>query len=72
MNNGIIEMNILIISHNTKTIGSTSMIESNFKEAFTKEWDETQITDWANELAILRQVISWQAIITQLTEFYSQ
>ncbi len=46
------------------------MIESSFEEAFPKEWVETQITDPANELVILRQVIPWQAIITQLTQFY--
>ncbi len=47
------------------------MIESNFEEAFSKEWIETQIADSTNELVILRQVIPWQAIITQLTQFYS-
>jgi IS5 family transposase len=47
------------------------MIKSSFEEAFSKEWVETQITDSANELVILRQVIPWQAIITQLTTFYS-
>jgi IS5 family transposase len=46
------------------------MIESSFEEAFSKEWVETQITDWTNELVILRQVIPWQAIITGLTQFY--
>ncbi len=47
------------------------MIESTFEEAFSKKWIETQITDWTNELVILRQIIPWQSIITQLTEFYS-
>ena len=47
------------------------MIESRFEEAFSEEWIQTQITDSANELAVLRQVIPWQAIITQLTQFYS-
>ena len=46
------------------------MIESNFEEAFSKEWVETQITNWDNELVILRQVIPWQDIISQLTQFY--
>jgi IS5 family transposase len=46
------------------------MIESSFEEAFSKEWVETQITDSTNELVILCQVIPWQAIITQLTQFY--
>jgi IS5 family transposase len=46
------------------------MIESSFEEAFSKEWIENQITDSTNELVILRQVIPWQAIITQLTQFY--
>jgi len=45
------------------------MIESGFEEAFSKEWIETQITDSTNDLVILRQVIPWQAIITQLTHF---
>ena len=43
------------------------MIESSFEEAFSKEWVETQITDSTNELVIFRQVIPWQAIITQLS-----
>ena len=47
------------------------MIESSFEEAFSKEWVETQITDSTNELVILRQVIPWQVIITQLTQFYN-
>jgi len=46
------------------------MIESSFEEAFSKEWVETQITDSTNELVIFRQVIPWQAIINQLTQFY--
>jgi IS5 family transposase len=47
------------------------VIESNFEEAFSKEWIETQITDSTNELVILRQVIPWQTIINQLTTFYN-
>lgn len=46
------------------------MIESSFEEAFSKEWVEIQITDSTNELVIFRQVIPWQAIINQLTQFY--
>jgi len=46
------------------------MIESSFKEAFSQEWVENQITDPTNELVILRQVIPWQAIINQLAQFY--
>jgi len=46
------------------------MIESSFEEAFSEEWVENQITDPANELVILRQVIPWQAIINQLAQFY--
>lgn len=46
------------------------MIESSFEEAFSKEWVETQINDSINELVIFRQVIPWQHIINQLTQFY--
>ena len=46
------------------------MIESSFEEAFSKAWVETQINDSTNELVILRQVIPWQLIIKQLTQFY--
>ena len=46
------------------------MIESSFEEAFSKEWVETQIANSTNELVILRQVIPWQVIINQLTQFY--
>jgi IS5 family transposase len=47
------------------------VIESNFEEAFSKEWIETQIADSTNELVVLRQVIPWQTIINQLTTFYN-
>ena len=46
------------------------MIESSFEEAFSKGWVQTQITNCTNELVILRQVIPWQDIISQLTQFY--
>ncbi len=46
------------------------MIESSFEEAVSKEWVKTQINDLTNELVILRQIISWQTIISQLTQFY--
>jgi len=46
------------------------MIESSFEETFSKAWVETQINDSTNELVILRQVIPWQSIINQLTQFY--
>jgi len=46
------------------------MIESSFEEAFSKAWVETQINDSTNELVVLRQVIPWQSIINQLTQFY--
>jgi transposase, IS5 family len=52
------------------TIERHIVIESSFEESFSKEWVETQITDSTNELVILRQVIPWQTIITQLTQFY--
>ena len=58
------------IFHNTCIIGGISMIESSFEEAFSKEWVETQINDSINELVIFRQVIPWQHIINQLTQFY--
>ena len=46
------------------------MIESSFEEAFSREWVKTQINDSNNELVIFRQVIPWQFIINQLTQFY--
>jgi hypothetical protein len=46
------------------------MIESSFEEAFSKEWVKTQINDSTNELVTLRQIIPWQTIINQLTQFY--
>jgi hypothetical protein len=46
------------------------MIESSFEEAVSREWVKTQINDLTNELVILRQIISWQTIINQLTQFY--
>jgi len=42
------------------------MIESSFEETVSKEWVKIQI----NDLVILRQIIPWQTIINQLTQFY--
>jgi len=46
------------------------MIGSSFDESFSKEWIKTQINDSTNELVTLRQIIPWQTIINQLTQFY--
>ncbi len=46
------------------------MIEPSFDEAFSKQWVKNQIKDSNNELVILRQIIPWQSIINQLTQFY--
>lgn len=46
------------------------MIENKFKEAFTPEWVEANITDSANELVVLRKIIPWQKIIYGLISFY--
>jgi IS5 family transposase len=46
------------------------MIKSDFDEAFSKDWVETQIKNSANDFVILRQVIPWQTIINQLTQLY--
>lgn len=48
------------------------MIATGFDDAFSQEWVETQMTDSTNELVILRQVIPWQAIISQLIQFYDR
>jgi len=46
------------------------MILSHFEEACTQEWVDTQITNLAHELVVLRQVIPWQTIIMRLGQFY--
>jgi len=46
------------------------MIKSSFEETVSKEWVKIQINDLTNELVILRQIIPWQTIINQLTQFY--
>ncbi len=33
------------------------MIETTYKEAFTPEWEENNITDKTNELVVLRKII---------------
>jgi len=47
------------------------MIEKKSEEAFTPEWVTDNITDQANELVVLREIIPWQKIINGLTPFYN-
>lgn len=47
------------------------MIETDFQEAFSSEWKRIHVPDVTHELHIWRQIIPWQAIIEQLSQFYS-
>lgn len=46
------------------------MIARTFKEEFSSDWIENNITDSSNELVILRQIIPWQMIINDLVPLY--
>lgn len=46
------------------------MIQAQFQEAFSDFWQKTHVPNACNELVILRKVIPWQKIITQLLQFY--
>ena len=48
------------------------MIRSSFKEAFSPEWLETNITNPIHELVIIREIIPWEKIISRLCRFYDK
>lgn len=48
------------------------MIRSSFKEAFSPEWLETNITNPIHELIIIREIIPWEKIISRLCRFYDK
>ncbi len=47
------------------------MIKDKFEVAFSSEQAESDITDSAHELVILRKIIPWEKIIVRLSRFYS-
>ena len=47
------------------------MINNTFTEVFSQEWVEKNITDPTNELVILSEIIPWEKITKQLSQFYS-
>jgi len=47
------------------------MIESTFNETFSSQWVDSNITDKANELVILRKIIPWNDIIQDIVPYYS-
>ena len=48
------------------------MIRNLFKEAFSPEWLETNITNPIHELVIIREIIPWEKIISRLCRFYDK
>lgn len=48
------------------------MIETIFTENHSLEWVESNITDPAEELFILRKIIPWGKIVKQLSQFYDK
>ena len=48
------------------------MISSSFKEAFSPEWLETNITNPIHELVIIREIIPWKKIVSRLCRFYDK
>ena len=48
------------------------MIRATFEETHTAEWLESNIKNRDHELVILRQIIPWEKIIRQLTQFYDK
>jgi hypothetical protein len=48
------------------------MIKNAFKEAFSPEWLETNITNPIHELVIIREIIPREKIISRLCRFYDK
>jgi len=48
------------------------MIENTFNDNFSQEWIAKNITDSNNELVILREIIPWEKIVKELSQFYSK
>ena len=48
------------------------MIKNSFKEAFSPEWLETNITNPIHELVIIQEIIPWENIISRLCRFYNK
>lgn len=48
------------------------MIENTFNENFSQEWIDENIINPNNELVILREIIPWEKIIKELSQFYSK
>ncbi len=47
------------------------MIKDTFEAAFSSEQTESDITDSAHELVVLRKIIPWEKIVSRLSRFYS-
>jgi hypothetical protein len=45
------------------------MIKNSFKEVFSPEWLETNITNPIHELVIIREIITWEKIVSRLCRF---
>jgi IS5 family transposase len=48
------------------------MIENTFNDNFSQEWIDKNITDPNNELVILKEIIPWEKIVKELSQFYSK
>jgi len=48
------------------------MIKNSFKEAFSPEWLETNITNPIHELVIIREIIPWKKIVSRLCRLYDK
>lgn len=48
------------------------MIKNSFKEVFSPEWLETNITNPIHELVIIREIIPWEKIVSRLCRFYDK
>ena len=48
------------------------MIATEFQEAFSKQWLNIYVPNSKHELVILRKIIPWQWLVSQLSSFYSQ
>ncbi len=47
------------------------MIKDKFEETFSPGWAESDITDSAHVLVVLRKIIPWENIIVRLSRFYN-
>lgn len=48
------------------------MIKQTFTDAFDQDWIKRNITDPTNEMVLIRQIIPWDQLVDELSQFYCE